>query len=206
MKAETRRLVPRLPLLMGTLFALALAPATTHAVVVIDQPQSMGFGVMYPFMPGQTFTAVGTRIDTIGVELRNMNKSRPGSLVSLSLYEGEGSGGTLLASSSVDVRALLGDTGGAALVDFNLGAVKLQPGQTYSFQLTASDERFGVSYYSVLGEDAYPGGHMFNAFESEPLGDLTFNVTAVPEPGIAALLLIGGGWLAGVRLRAGRRR
>ncbi|WP_457325844.1 hypothetical protein, partial [Roseateles sp. P5_E11] len=73
MKAETRRLAPRLPLLMGTLFALVLAPATTHAVVVIDQPQSIGFGVMYPFMPGQTFTAVGTRIDTIGVELRNMN-------------------------------------------------------------------------------------------------------------------------------------
>ena len=203
MKAEAHRLAH---LVYGPLFALAFAPATAQAVVLIDQPLSNGFGVMYPYMPGQTFTAVGVRVDTVGVELRNMNKSQTGRYVSLSLYEGEGSSGKLLASSSVDVLAILGDSGGAELVDFDLGAVKLDAGQTYSFQLTALDERFGVSYRAVFGEDAYSGGHMFNAFGSEPLGDLTFNVTAVPEPGTAAMLLIGGGWLAGVRLRARRHR
>lgn len=203
MKAETRRLAP---LLLGPLFALALAPATARAVVLIDQPLSMGFGVIYPFMPGQTFTAVAPRIDSIGVALRNLNKAQPGRFVTLSLYDGEGSGGALLASRSVDVSAILGETTSATLVDFSLGAVTLQLGQTYSFQITALDERFAVSYHSVLGQDAYAGGHMFNAFISEPDGDLTFNVTAVPEPGTAALLLIGGGWLAGVRLRVRRRR
>lgn len=203
MKAVTNRIAP---LLFGPLFAFALSPFAAHAEVLIDQPLSMGWGVIYPYMPGQTFTAVGPRIDSIGVELRNMNKSEPGRFVTLNLYEGEGSGGALLASRSVDVLALLGETTRGTMVDFNLGTVEVQVGQTYSFQITALDQRFGASYYSTFAADAYPGGHLFNAFGAESAADLTFNVTAVPEPATAALLLTGGGWLAGLRLRARRRR
>jgi hypothetical protein len=167
--------------------------AMQAGVIVIDQPSENGtmqIQVSSPF--GQSFTAVSSSIESIGVGLVNMNVNSPDWLadhdVTLNLYSGSGFSGTLLASSTVDVAASIGDLLGAeGLITFGLGTVPVTAGGVYSFALTDAEPRFGamVDYH-----DPYAEGRAFFG-PSFPWGgsdrDLEFNVSAVPEPATYAL-------------------
>jgi hypothetical protein len=187
---------------VGTLATMAMHSAVQAGIVVIEQPVATGAGQIRQCPGcGQSFTAVTDNVESIGVDLLNMNVNNPQQLADrfVTLRFHEGVGGTVLATSTVDVAALIGDrSSGRGLVSFDLGLAPLTSGSVYSFTLQVATERFGYGYGPG---DAYAGGSLFSNGGPVP-ADMRFNVTAVPEPATAALWLAGCGVLAA----AARRR
>ena len=184
--------------LIGLSAAISLA-APASAVVVIDQPIDHGSLQVLFFSPvGQSFTAVTDSLSSIGVVLVNSNPVTPANerFMTVRLFDQVGLVGNVLGQSTVDVLAILGNTPQAKnMIDFGFGSVALTVGQSYSFQLVVTTSRWGVAYSSGLGGNPYAGGRAYYAsnpaFPVAADTDLTFRVSAVPEPGAAWLLLAG---------------
>jgi hypothetical protein len=179
-------------LIVGAAMAAHAAPASAGAILLASN--GAGYQVNFYEPIGQSFTAEDAFVHAaLSFEVINSGFANDDE-VEYSLYEGEGVGGALVASSSFN---LADGFSGFHLVDFS--SVVLTVGNQYT--LVASI--LGDSPYWAINttSDAYVGG---NGVLSGALTGETFalNVVpvAVPEP--ISLVLIG---LGGVSVLARRR-
>lgn len=188
---------------------LALA-GPCYATVVIDQPvASSNFQIQFYSPFGQSFTAVSTSVESIGLKVTNLNAATnlEDQTLTLDLFSGEGFSGSRIATATANVASIIGDGASASgFIAFSMGSVAVNPGQAYSFRVTDTSARYGLG---LTGTDVYAGGHAF--FDPTYSGswlpetsDLTFNVTAVPEASSLAYFALGGIALAAtIRRRKG---
>jgi len=178
----------------ATVFLL-LSPLNTWAASVVDQSQttwntSYGLGQAKDFY--QTFTA--------GVSgfLTNLEFYQNGNFVydgALSIREGEGRSGDVLATTTAEWRR-----GGIANIEFSDFAY-LEAGETYTIDLTNALPEWSSILFNR--NDVYSGGAYYNAsYSTNPVGDLWFQTfmeespnpnNPVPVP--STLILLGAGLL-----------
>lgn len=182
--------------LAGVILATALVAGlcTAATAAVIEQPDQNQRIAILAFEPvGQSFTAEDTRVN-IAFAYLLQNPFEPDASVEMTLYEGVGTGGTVLQTVGVALPAALVSAPGypGDFVDANFSNVLLTVGNVYTAAVTTSNSSYRVGI-TLQETDAYPGGQaIFGQAFSECPGatcDLRFRVTPVPAP--AALPLIG---------------
>jgi hypothetical protein len=160
----------------------------------IIQPQSTGSWNIELIGPiWQTFTAVDSRISTIGFYVNGGASSSPPPTTTLTyeLLQGAGTSGPLLATSSVTLSS---DFIGYADVSF--ASVTLSVGQVYTAMISANTANYAVWWNDHA--PAYPrsidytGGEAIDLGQLLPQGDLTFRIEPLPEPAALTLFLAGG--------------
>lgn len=162
------------------------------------------FQILYSSPVWQSFTVSPSTIDRIEVSLVNLNGQLPyEKTVTLRLYEGQGLGGSLRYSRTVEVpQAVI--FSGVGWVPFDMGVRAYTQDGVYTFELVAQTERFGVEVYSG---NAYANGraHFVDPVTGANFGeaqDLRFRVmTSIPDLPTVWTLLCGGLLLVG-RFRA----
>lgn len=194
---------------------MALAGVTPASAATIENTNSDARLTLSFFQLGQSFTAADEDLLSIGFLMSVPNAANANADFTIKLFEGEGMGGTLLATRNgtapFDLPAGFGD---AEFVDFDFSGVSLTLGQQYTALVTSTSTRLGVS---VDRADSYASGQAYLGGRLDLLGpaydhcltggcDTGFRVTgytdtgAVPEPATWALM-IGGFGLAGAALR-----
>lgn len=190
----------------GTAVSFAVMKANPVQAASIIQDQTNGaIQILHASSIGQTFTAEDAFIESIGFSIADFSsfgEDVNSSLVpndfsiTVKLYEGIGTNGTLVGSGVFN--QLFDDFNGWADVDFT--SVVLNVGNTYTAIVEDENFRWGVEYFDA---NAYLGGHVLSP--SGRVGDaenvdLRFRVlvretptpTSVPEPGtVAGLSLLG---------------
>jgi len=181
----------------------ALVGCTAVNAGVIEQSSGVFDAAIFAFDPiGQSFVAEDAGLGQIAFSFAEFtsNTSSDG-LVTMTLYEGSGFGGTVLGSVTQDVSGSLPDAFANVInfIDFDFTGVTLTVGQTYTAAVTATDASIAINF---LGSDGYAGGQLFESSSfglsgcsPSSLCDLDFRVTpsAVPVP--AAVWLFGSGLL-----------
>lgn len=200
----------------GTLLAAAIvafgAPAWAAEDVYIPLPplevdeSQIQVAAVMPF--GQTFTPTMSTVGTIWLRVRNMNVGfayEQDKRLTLNLRAGDDLSGAVLATATANVEAVIGAlSGGEGLVAFYFDPVPVTSGLTYSFEVKAATERYGINWQH---NNWYGGGSAIALGSAVPGSDLYFGVSAaVPELGIYQLLTLGLGFMAVLRLRAGLPR
>jgi hypothetical protein len=196
-------------LMLAAIFGLAGAAA--HAGTILNDTATSQVQVEYFGPIGQSFTAIDDQLVSIGFKLGTLNQGFPNDPVTVDLYSGTGTGGTLLASDTLTLPASLDYT---AFTNFDFSGTTLTVGGIYSAVVSID----GSSPHTGIGlslTDTYSGGTAF----SQNLGDagcnpgacdLAFQVVgtsaagAVPEPATWAMMILGFG-AAGAALRQRRR-
>lgn len=194
--------------------AVAMAITSIQAGVVADFPISSftggisGFG-SGSYRPAQTFVALGSgELDTISVALAQNGSVLPNHVVVEFRSTAAGTpSSSILASSTINGSLFAGVQPGSPVMltaSFSSYHIGLTSGSTYAFSLRTDDSGYafacGSGAYIVYN---YPGGSLFDSSSSgttwtaQPLYDMNFQVTSVPEP--SALVLIGLGALAALR-------
>lgn len=187
---------------------LSVAAPATAGLILQDQVSATSiFDTSWP--NGQTFTAEDASILSIGFGLDEMNPQFANLGCTLDLYEGIGTGGTLLGSRSVTPPAGLHDE----FVDFDFSSVTLTVGGVYSAIISTPNPRWGRQYNQhslpngtpLAGKIDYPGGHRMILGSLSTIHDARFRVIPedrIPEPATLALLGLG---LAAVARRRRRK-
>lgn len=181
---------------------LPLVAQPTHAAVI---EQSIGFSDAFIFLYdpiGQTFLAEDSLLGSIALAFsRNSSQTQSDGLVTMTLYDGSGFGGTVLGSSVLNLSGTLpGNLDPPQFVDVDFSGTSLTIGQTYTVAVTANDRSIDV-VYNCGGADAYVNGTLLESAASSDLcpstieGDLNFRVTPVAVPLPAAAWLLGSGLL-----------
>jgi hypothetical protein len=196
------RISARIGLSLATL-ALVLGGAGA-AYATVDQQNTVATGYLGPSTsPGQSFTPTLTGIDFATFSLATEG---PSSSLQVNLYNGDGFGGALLASTPTQN---ITNTNAFQPVTFDFSStVALTPGNVYTLQI---DVVSGADIFELEGSgNPYPGGFEYDSAGVQQTDyDLVFsegvNVAATPEPSAIAFLLTGGVG-AGIAFRRKRRR
>jgi hypothetical protein len=143
---------------------------------------------------GQSFTAVDPTVDWVSFHLYPLNPTFLLDGIKVTLYEGNGFEGAVLASDTEYPSA-----GYLGWYQFDLGGVSVTPGQKYTLRLevTGGSPYWGatVAYWVP---DAYPGGdHWQFNYEHNPI-DFAFQVSGTPVPDPGSTLLLFGMGVAGL--------
>lgn len=182
-------------------FAAACLLQANPASADIVQDSGQFDLAIFAYAPlGQTFTAVDAQISAIAFAFSEINPGFPNDPVTMSLYAGDGFGGTLIASVSQTLPAVLPSTSAPPqFIDFDFTGVTLTVGEVYTVAVTAGTSPRIAAVYS--NADPYAGGHYISGFDGSIAAyDLNFRVTAaVPAP--AGLALGLGALSAGLRRR-----
>jgi hypothetical protein len=196
-------------LMLAAIFGLA--GATAHAGTILNDTTTSQVQVEYFGPIGQSFTAIDDQLVSIGFKLGTLNASFPNDPVTVDLYSGAGTGGTLLASDTLTLPDYLD---GTAFTDFDFSGTTLSVGGIYSavVSIVGSSPHTGIGLSSA---DPYSGGAAFgqnlgDAGCNPGACDLAFQVVgtsaagALPEPATWAMMILGFG-AAGAALRQRRR-
>lgn len=191
---------------MGLLAAACACGGPSQAAewVVEQALKDSSIQILYHSPVWQSFTVAPSTIDRIEVSLVNLNGQLPDEkTVTLRLYDGQGLGGPLRYSRTIEAPQAVIYTG-VGWVGFDMAVPASSQGGAYTFELVAQTERFGVEVYSG---NTYANGraHFVDPVTGTNFGevqDLRFRVMAsVPEPATAWMLLCGSLLLVG-RFRA----
>ena len=136
-------------LCVGTcLSAVAAVPVSAATIEVVSGTRGATIAAFDPI--GQSFTAVDTGISSFGFQFQGLNTSQPNSALTFTLYAGEGTGGTALATTSFTVPDAAVSTRTPTWYDINLSSfgLNLTPGQLYTGSLIATSTRAAVAHPS----------------------------------------------------------
>jgi PEP-CTERM motif len=185
-------------------FILGGVPGKVEAgLIIVPGPFDLSLQIQ-SFSPiGQTFTAEDSSIQSIGFSVEDGNPSLGPTdfALTVSLYQGIGTGGSLLAARTFS--GLTPGFSGFFAADFS--SVGLTVGDVYTLILSDTTPRWFVD---LRLDNPYAGGEAIILGALIPSDDLGFEVVpaTVPEPG--TLLLAGCGasciviaWLARRRSR-----
>ena len=200
----------------AALSALAALPAQAAQLDVVSGARA--FSISAFGTTGQSFTAIGTSLSSIGFQFALLNGGTAAQDYTLSIRKGEGLAGNLVFSRSFGVGS--GVTGRTLTwVDIALPDVATDVGVVYSAVVSGGNNRYGIGMGPTvnintgvpLSGDAYAGGRaLFTTVPyanctSTPNRDLNFRLTAaVPEPATWAMMSAGLA-LTGAAVRRRRR-
>ena len=180
---------------------MTLSPASAATITNIgsfDSTLQIDF-----FSPvGQSFTAIDLSLTSIGFGYNVINAGFPVTPITIDLYAGAGTGGSIIATRTFN----LADPN--AFFDTDFTGTALTIGNVYTAALSAAGSPFQGVHFGTA--DSYAGGQLFSPnsgfLNCGPSGcDLEFRVIgtsgpSVPEPATWAMLLTGFG-LAGTAMR-----
>lgn len=209
-------------LALACVAASSFATGAGAATILVDSGERI-VTMSFADPMGQSFTAIGTDLQSIGVQFATLNPSGPQNSVTVALREGDGLDGTILRELTL-TPANVGRDDPKVFTDFDFSGITLELGSRYTFTLTnnGSGSRNGIVFGPNLitpsgpyGPDAYADGRAyFTDFsgncQTTPDCDLNFRVVtadiaaAVPEPASWAMMISGFG-LVGGALRRGRK-
>ena len=178
--------------------AMILGCSTVNAAIIQNEANPLGSIAIFAYDPvGQSFIAEDATLGQIAFKFQRYTSNPAGDRnVTMTLYQGNGIGGTVLASVTKDISPVFNTLGQyeTVFIDFDFGGTNLVVGDTYTAAVTASDYQIAIRY----GSDSYAGGQMFynpskTLSNCSPASDcdLFFRVTPVPIP--AAIWLFGSG-------------
>jgi hypothetical protein len=183
--------------------AILLSATTGNSAVpytVAENPIMLGgiSDVAAVDQAAQTFTALQSgELASISVGLMRNGPQLPSQiLVDIRLTSG-GQPGSILATASIPTTSIGLTSSYPFTADFSAYHVTLSAGSLYALSLRAPDGDLGHAMAAGSG-DNYPGGGSYYTSDSghswiQQTGyDLTFAVTAVPEPSATALTALAG--------------
>lgn len=190
-----RSLFNKMKLSAITFLSLTLAGAAHAATIVISQPAFSSLSDFPPTGFGQSFTA-GSSYTITAINLY-VSASAGGSDFTLRLYDFNLAGstlGTTILGTGTFLEANL-----SAAADWKsvllASPVKVVGGKTYAFTVIAKDpggSATGWNNYGRSSANAYSEGNLLglgsNDTANPQASDLTFQVVAVPEPGVSFLI------------------
>ncbi|GGB18692.1 hypothetical protein GCM10011380_05320 [Sphingomonas metalli] len=198
---------------------LSAAPAAAASLQVVSGERAFttsAFGTT-----GQSFTAIGTSLSSIGFQFALFNAGSAAQDYTLSIRRGDGLAGDLVYSRTFGVGAGVSSRT-LTWVDIALPDVVTEAGAVYSAVISGGGNRYGIGmgptvniYTGVpLSGDAYAGGRAL--FTTVPYAncttnrdcDLNFRLTAagaVPEPATWGMMTAGLA-MTGLAVRRRRRR
>jgi hypothetical protein len=146
----------------------------------------------------QTFTVLkGGELATISLHLGRNGPVLPSQvLVDIRLTSG-GLPGSILATASIPANSIGTTQYYNLTADFSTYHISLSEGSLYAFSLRAPEGDPGHAYAAGSG-DRYPDGGSYysldagNSWLQQTGYDLTFTITAVPEPSVAMLAGFAG--------------
>lgn len=165
---------------------------------------------------GQSFVATGTQYSSIGTEIEEVYGLGtrafydPGAIFDLrfQLFEGVGTGGTLLRTIDFDPGA-----GYDGWLDYDVSGINFVNGDSYTVTFSAAEESGQHLWFGFLADDVYAGGEgieggVFRADRDHILRVLETNVSdgvlaTVPAPAGLGLLMLGLTMIAGWRRKIG---
>jgi hypothetical protein len=182
----------------GAVFIVTAFTALEVAAGPIVQPQELGAWSITDFQTiGQTFTAVDSRISTIGFSIAGShNPFYSPSAITYELLAGASTAGTVLASRSQTLPM-----GFSGYADADFSPVNLVVGQSYTVVLFSSQPdwlvnhnqwAFDPSGIPIPGQIDYTGGEAILSGVFRPYEDLTFRIEPIPEPASFLFTLAGG--------------
>lgn len=138
------------------------------------------------FEPSQTFTAECTGVASIALAFAVLNPDSPNLPVTVTLYEGEGTGGSVLGTATLTLPEQLPGTGDSPVFfEFPVTASGLIVDNIYTISVRTDTTKIGTLVGEPkVNEPLYPGGVLLIDGEQDPsfcspanICDMNFRVT-----------------------------